>query len=125
MLEVVTLRFNDGGVLAIHAMRMTKQYWRLLEGTVIARKKILGVSGGQPITQADVERMADEAERGYGDDQLRHVGRGRPTLGSGPAKAVQTRLEPDLHAALKRRAKADHKTSSEIVREALHECLSA
>ena len=49
----------------------------------MARKKILGVSGGQPITQADVERMADEAERGYGDDQLRHVGRGRPALGSG------------------------------------------
>ena len=32
MLEVVTLHFDDGGVLAIHAMRMTKQYWRLLEG---------------------------------------------------------------------------------------------
>jgi hypothetical protein len=32
MLEVVTLHFDDGGVLAIHAMRMTKQYRRLLEG---------------------------------------------------------------------------------------------
>jgi len=32
MIEVVTLHFDDGGVLAIHAMRMTKQYWRLLEG---------------------------------------------------------------------------------------------
>ena len=91
----------------------------------MAKKKILGVSGGQPITQADVERMADEAERGYGDEQLRRVGRGRPTLGSGPAKAVQARLDPELHAALERRAKADHKTSSEIVREALHEYLSA
>ena len=30
----------------------------------MAKKKILGVSGGQPITQTDVERMADEAERG-------------------------------------------------------------
>jgi predicted HicB family RNase H-like nuclease len=91
----------------------------------MAKKKILGVSGGQPITQADVERMADEAARGYGDEQLRHAGRGRPTLGSGPAKTVQTRLDPELHAALDRRAKADHKTSSEIVREALHEYLSA
>ena len=32
LLEVVTLHFDDGGVLAIHAMRMTKQYWRLLKG---------------------------------------------------------------------------------------------
>ena len=32
MLEVVTLHFDDGGVLAIHAMKMTKQYRRLLEG---------------------------------------------------------------------------------------------
>ena len=32
MLEVVTLHFDDGGVLAIHAMKMTKQYWRLMKG---------------------------------------------------------------------------------------------
>lgn len=91
----------------------------------MAKKKILGVSCGQPIAQADVERMADEAERGYGDDQLRHVGRGRPTLGDGPAKAVHARMDPEVHAALERRAKADHKTSSEILCEALHEYLSA
>ena len=46
-------------------------------------------------------------------------------MGDGPAKAVQARLDPELHAALERRAKADQKTSSEIVREALHEYLSA
>lgn len=91
----------------------------------MTKKKILGVSGGLAINQADVERMADEAERGFSNTQLRHIGRGRPTLGDGPAKAVQARLDPELHAALERRAKADHKTSSEIVREALHEYLSA
>jgi hypothetical protein len=32
MLEVVTLHFDDGPVLAIHAMKMTKQGWRLLKG---------------------------------------------------------------------------------------------
>lgn len=32
VLEAVTLSFGDGGVLAIHAMRMTKPYWRLLAG---------------------------------------------------------------------------------------------
>ena len=90
----------------------------------MTKKKVLGVSGGQPITQSDIERMADEAERGYGDAQLRRAGRGRPSLGDAPAKAVQARLDPQLHAALEQRAKADHKTSSEIVREALHEYLS-
>ena len=32
MLEGATLHFDDGGVLAIHAMKTTKQYWRLLKG---------------------------------------------------------------------------------------------
>ena len=91
----------------------------------MTKKKILGTSGGQAITQHDIERMADEAERGYSDTQLRHVGRGRPAMGDGPAKAVQARLDPELHAALERRAKADQKTSSEIVREALQEYLFA
>jgi predicted HicB family RNase H-like nuclease len=86
-------------------------------------KKVLGVSCGQQITQSDIERMANEAERGYGDAQLRRTGRGRPSLGDGPARAVQVRLDPQLHAALEQRAKADHKTPSEIVREALHEYL--
>ena len=90
----------------------------------MTKKKILGTSGGQAITQTDVERMADEAERGYSGAQLRHVGRGRPALGDGPARAIQARLDPELHAALERRARADQKTSSEIVREALHEYLS-
>ena len=90
----------------------------------MTKKKVLGVSGDQPIAQSDIERMADEAERGYGDAQLRRAGRGRPSLGDAPAKAVQARLDPQLHAALEQRAKADHKTSSEIVREALHEYLA-
>ncbi len=78
----------------------------------MTKKKVLGVSGGQSITQADIERMADEAERGYGDAQLRHAGRGRPALGDGPARAVQARLDPQLHAALEQRTEADHKTPS-------------
>jgi hypothetical protein len=31
----------------------------------MTKKKILGASGGQTIAQHDIERMADEAERGY------------------------------------------------------------
>lgn len=32
MREFVTLHFDDGRALAFHAMRMTKPYWRLLDG---------------------------------------------------------------------------------------------
>lgn len=78
----------------------------------MTKKKVLGVSGGQSITRSDIERMADEVERGYGDAHLRHARRGRPALGDGPARAVQARLDPQLHAALEQRTEADHKTPS-------------
>ena len=42
---------------------------------------------GRPITDADVEALAAEAEAGYNVDELisRRPKRGRPTLGSEPA----------------------------------------
>ncbi|MHB1163960.1 MAG: hypothetical protein ACYC3K_01830 [Candidatus Nanopelagicales bacterium] len=46
MLEVVALHRDDGGALAVHAMRMAKRHGPLPEGTAMARGRILGVSGG-------------------------------------------------------------------------------
>ena len=45
---------------------------------------IVSISRGKPITDADIERMADEAEAGYDLTTLRPRG-GRPPMGSGPA----------------------------------------
>ena len=75
-------------------------------------------SGGVPVTDDLVDRLAAEAEQGYDVGTLRRRG-GRPTLGSGPASVVPVRLDPKLRAALAARAKSDDVSASEIIRRAL------
>ena len=75
-------------------------------------------SGGVPVTDDLVDRLAAEAEQGYDVGTLRRRG-GRPTLGSGPASVVPVRLDPQLKAALAARAKSDDVSASEIIRRAL------
>lgn len=76
-----------------------------------------GLSGGIEITDVVIERLADEAERGYGPAKLRP--RGRPPLGAGAAKVTQVRLPPDLAAAVDRQALRDQIRPSEVIRQAL------
>jgi len=44
-------------------------------------------------------------------------------MGSGPADVVPVRIDPELRAAIEVRAEADHKTTSEIIREAIRRFL--
>lgn len=91
-------------------------------------KKTYGhTTSGRPITEADVQRLAEEAERGYDVDALvaRRNKRGRPALGSGPASVESVRLEPELRDQLTARAQADGTTPSEIIRQALRDYLHA
>ena len=90
----------------------------------MSNDKTIGVSGGLPINQEDIERLADEAETGYDEDQLQR-GRGRPPMGNGPAKTIQARLDPDLYDALKQRVDADQTSPSQVVRDALHNYLAS
>lgn len=83
---------------------------------------VVGTSRGKPITEADIERLAAEAEAGYDITTLRPRG-GRPPMGSGPAGVVPVRLDPELRAAVEARATADDTTTSEIIREALRRFL--
>jgi hypothetical protein len=64
-------------------------------------KKTHGTTAsGVPITDALVERLAQNADAGYNvEETLRRRG-GRPTLGSGPASVESVRLEPELRDAL-------------------------
>ena len=78
---------------------------------------------GKVLTDADIEAMADEAERDYDVDVLKTRRRGRPMLGSAPAGVVPVRLDPELKYAVEARAEAEHKTTSEIIREALRRFL--
>lgn len=91
-------------------------------------KKTYGhTTSGKPITDADVQRLADEAERGYDVDALvaRRNKRGRPALGSAPASVESVRLEPELRDQLTARAQADGTTPSEVIRQALRDYLHA
>jgi len=87
------------------------------------RRKTYKTKSGKVLTDADIEAMADEAERGYDVDALKARRRGRPMLGTAPAEVVPVRLDPDLKQALEARAQVDHTTASEIIREALRRFL--
>jgi predicted HicB family RNase H-like nuclease len=81
---------------------------------------------GTPVTDADVEAMADEAERGYDvDSLLRRRRGGRPPLGSAAASVESVRLDPELKRELLLRAARDHTSVSEVIRRALGEYLHA
>ena len=82
---------------------------------------------GKAITDADVETLADEAEKGYDVDDLlaRRGRRGRPSLGSAPASVESVRLDPELRDELTERATAEGVTTSELIRRALREYLRA
>ena len=81
---------------------------------------------GTPSTDADIEAMADEAERGYDVDTLLHRRRGgRPPLGSAAASVESVRLDPELKRALLLRAAREHVSVSEVIRRAIGEYLQA
>ena len=79
-----------------------------------------------PITDTDIEEMADEAERGYDVDAvLRRRRGGRPPLGSAAATVESVRLDPELKRALLLRAAQEHVSVSEVIRRAIGEYLQA
>lgn len=82
---------------------------------------------GTPVTDDLVERLADEAERGYDVDDLiaRRGTRGRPRLGTGPSTVESVRLDPEMKELLVRRAEHEGVPVSEVIREALRHHLKA
>jgi Ribbon-helix-helix protein, copG family len=82
---------------------------------------------GQPITDATIDDLVVEAEAGYDVDRLlaRRGKRGRPLLGSAPARVESVRLDPELGRELAERARANGTTASELIREALRQFLHA
>jgi hypothetical protein len=78
---------------------------------------------GVEVTNEMLQALADEAEAGY--DPSRMKPRGRPPMGTAPAKAFPVRLDPDLRLALDNRAAQDDKPAAEVVREALRRYLAA
>ena len=77
---------------------------------------------GVELTDAVLERMAEEAEAGLDVAKLRRRP-GRPAMGSGPADTLPVRLDPELRKALDDRAAAEHTTASDVIRTALRRYL--
>jgi hypothetical protein len=86
-------------------------------------EKTYRTKSGRALTDADIETMADEAERGYDPEVLEARRRGRPMLGSAPSEVVPVRLDPALRRAVEVRAEADHTTTSDVIREAVRRFL--
>jgi hypothetical protein len=74
---------------------------------------------GTPITDAMVETMADEAERGYDVEEILRRRGGRPPMGSAAASVESVRLEPELKRELLLRAAEEGVSVSEVIRRAV------
>lgn len=93
--------------------------------TLMAKKKIYGTTrSGKPITDGLVEELSAQAERGFDVEEILRRRKGRPPMGSGPAKVESVRLDPELREALQRRAERDEVATSTVIRKALRQYLS-
>jgi hypothetical protein len=89
------------------------------------KKKTYGkTKSGVPITEELIEKLAAEAEAGYDVDEILRKRRGRPPMGSGPAKVESVRLDPELRQALAERARDDREAPSSVIRKALRQYLA-
>ncbi|CAN5292219.1 hypothetical protein BH18ACT4_BH18ACT4_12270 [soil metagenome] len=79
---------------------------------------------GREITDDLIEEYVAEAEAGYDLNDWEPV-RGRPLMGSAPAKTFPVRLDPALRAALNERADHEDRPAAEVVRDALRRYLAA
>lgn len=82
-------------------------------------------TGGTPINDQMIEKLADEAEREYEPGQLQghRRGPGRPPLGEAAKIVESVRLEPSLRSEAAQRAAAEGITVSEVMRRALRQYL--
>ena len=74
---------------------------------------------GVPVTDEQITAWAVEAEAGYDVDALKKRGRGRPGRGAEPSQVVALRLTAEELAELDALAAREHKTRSELIRDAL------
>ena len=82
---------------------------------------------GRTLTEADLERLADEAERGF-DLSTWAPGPGRPRLERGATEhspRIAVRVPASLHRRVRSRAAGEGQTVSRVVRRLLEEYAKA
>lgn len=75
--------------------------------------------GGTPLTEDQIAAWAAEAEAGYDVQALKTRGRGRPGRGAEPSQVVTLRLTSAELEIIDARAEREHKSRSEVIRDAL------
>jgi hypothetical protein len=75
---------------------------------------------GVAVNEDQIAAWAAEAEQGCDVDVLKKRGRGRPGRGAEPSQVVALRLTIKELAAIDAAAAREHKTRSELIREALN-----
>ena len=78
---------------------------------------------GRPVSDAQIEEWAAEAEAGYPVADLRR--RGRKPLGATAGTVVPVRMDKELLDALSVRAARDHVSRSEAIRAAVRAWIDA
>lgn len=76
---------------------------------------------GVPITDEIADRLADEAESGYGLSPAKRVGRKSLAGADGTSPRVNFRMTAELQARAEARAVKEGKTISQLAREALEQ----
>jgi len=75
--------------------------------------------GGEILTDADFERMADDvATRDFDLSKFTRLP-GRPLMGKAVAEVVPVRIEPSIVKSIDRRARKEGTTRSDIIRQAI------
>ncbi len=74
---------------------------------------------GHPVTEAQIEAWAAEAERGFDIPALKKRGRGRPGRAASASQVVSLRFTDAELAVIDARAKRDNLTRSELIRAAV------
>ena len=85
--------------------------------------KTVVTKSGRRLTEADIERLADEAERGFDLSTWKHR-RGRPPLDANSdthAPRIAIRLPTALHRRVTTQAAAEGRSVSAVVRSLLEE----
>jgi hypothetical protein len=83
-------------------------------------KKVPRLKDGTEFTSELEEVLSAEAERGYDLTKATMVRIGRPSLGGdGPSPRLSFRTSPELFDAVQRRAEAEHRSVSDLAREAV------
>ena len=86
---------------------------------VTDRKAVVITKGGDVLTEADIDALADEAEAGYDPAEWRPVHVGRPSLDSGVSPRVSFRASRKLYEAARERAAQEGRSVSELARDAV------